>query len=500
MRSIILPFIITASAFSQPIVSNVRIPVAGLSHGSAQVLFDTSSVLSPSACGSQFSPGLGCWRLRLSTAACSGGTDGTLFRPDYHAAPSLQYSMAMNLTGLAPGTAYNVCPEVSNDGVTWSTGVSAPFTTLPLPAVHPALPIAPSPFVIPASPVIGGGTCGSGSGNCSVMPDCSDLQTQINSATFGDTVTIPARTVCSSVYTLPTAPDAKPFATSAVTTSTSTISLPAHGFSAGQQIRFSSSGCLPGTIVMTGPGFFNCNITGGLLSGYPYYVTNPHTDDFQVSLAPGGAAINFGYVVFTATVSGFTITVQPGGYEQSYHAFADGIPFDTNTPFQLSTTGTLPGGLNLNTNYYFKTYCVDVIKCTTQLSLTNGGAPVPITDTGMGIHTLTHQGNGTHYVMQWPPANPAYVTIRTASADSALPPDGVRITPSYLPAMATLQQSAFLSAGTQMLTSGILSHNYRFIGLEFTTSQTGAADIATTVDPRSHGNLLYLGPDTGNLI
>ena len=88
---------------------------------------------------------------------------------------SISNGTTMNLTGLAPGTAYNVCPEVSNDGVTWSTGVSAPFTTLPLPAVHPALPIAPSPFVIPASPVIGGGTCGSGSGNCSVMPDCSDL-------------------------------------------------------------------------------------------------------------------------------------------------------------------------------------------------------------------------------------------------------------------------------------------------------------------------------------
>src|SRR5688572_18366627 len=150
MRLFLL-LIATLAGIQAQTVSNVRIPTASLSHGSAQVLFDTSAILSPTACGPAFSPGLSCWRLRLNTAACSGGTGGTLFTADYHAAPSLQYSMAMNLSGLAPGTTYNVCPEVSSNGTTWSTGVTASFTTPALPAVHPVLPIAPTAFVIPAS-------------------------------------------------------------------------------------------------------------------------------------------------------------------------------------------------------------------------------------------------------------------------------------------------------------------------------------------------------------
>src|SRR6266545_7547870 len=166
MRFIILPFIISSSAFCQPAVSNVRIPAVSLSHGSAQVLFDTSQVLSPSACGPQFDPGKGCYRARLKTSSCSSGIGGTLFYNDYHAVSPSQYSLAMNLSGLAPATLYYVCPEVSSNGVTWSTGVEQTFTTAALPAVHPALPIAPTAFVIPPAPAIGGGSCGSGSGTC----------------------------------------------------------------------------------------------------------------------------------------------------------------------------------------------------------------------------------------------------------------------------------------------------------------------------------------------
>lgn len=510
-HSILAVLFIIGACQAQPTVSNVQIPTASLSHGSAQVLFDTSAVLSASACGGQFTPGAACWRLRVNTSACSGGTGGTVFNPDYHAAPSLQYSMAMNLTGLAPSTAYNVCPEVSNDGITWSTGVSAPFTTLPLPAIHPALPAPPAIFVIPASPAIGAGSCGTGSGTCAVGPNCTgpDLQAEINAAVFGDTITIPAGAVCNQTYTLPTAPDAKPFATTDVTTSTSTIHIVAHGFANGQAVRLSSSGCLPGTVVPLDPngsGFFNCNNTGGLLPGYVYYVVRTDADNFQLSTAPGpGAAMNFGYVPIVATVSGSTITVQPGPYQQAYQYITSTNAFDTTNPFQLSTTGTLPAGLSLNTNYFLLTSCQNVIKCVSQLSLTNGGSAVTITGTGTGTHFITHAGIGTHYVLQWPPANPAYITVRNAGGDAALTPDGVQISTGFAPNMPMLRQDIFYSSGgtvnrTALLTSGILSHNWRFTGIEITTNPTAAAELATTVYPRPHGELLALGQDTGNII
>lgn len=52
---------------------------------------------------------------------------------------------------------------------------------------------------------------------------------------------------------------------------------------------------------------------------------------------------------------------------------------------RLTTSGTLPAGLSLATNYYV----ISSTGLTCQLSLTSGGAAIDITDTGTGTHTLT---------------------------------------------------------------------------------------------------------------
>lgn len=58
-------------------------------------------------------------------------------------------------------------------------------------------------------------------------------------------------------------------------------------------------------------------------------------------------------------------------------------------PVVLTTTDTLPAGLELATTYY----TVNSVGKTAQLSLSRGGAAVDITDAGTGTHTATVQSN-----------------------------------------------------------------------------------------------------------
>jgi hypothetical protein len=63
---------------------------------------------------------------------------------------------------------------------------------------------------------------------------------------------------------------------------------------------------------------------------------------------------------------------------------------DDQGPFRITTTGTLPGGLLADTDYYVKSY---VIGSQFQLSLTPGGAIIDITTQGTGTHTIAPYGN-----------------------------------------------------------------------------------------------------------
>lgn len=68
-----------------------------------------------------------------------------------------------------------------------------------------------------------------------------------------------------------------------------------------------------------------------------------------------------------------------------FTATAHGFVVDQVVRF--TTTGTLPAGLSLNTDYYIVTVPT---ADTFEVSATEGGAPVDITDAGTGTHTATH--------------------------------------------------------------------------------------------------------------
>ena len=293
---------------------------------------------------------------------------------------------------------------------------------------------------------------------------------------------------------MPNAPEAKSFPTTAVNTATLSINLKAHGFSNCQKVHLSTGA--PNGNCLHGQDFYpyglNCDKAGGILKGRDYYIKLVDANHFQISETPGGPVTPFGYITATANPVAGTITTT------SNWAATLGYVIVTYVPMQFITSGTLPGGLAANTDYYPLQSCANGASevCTFRLSRTQGGTPVTITSAGSGALSVATHGSGTQYIMAWPPAN-QWIVVRTATPDSQFTPPGVRTSAAWQPAMATIKQMSPWPAGT-MLSTGILTHNWRFVGIEWTTTTNN--DITTTVDPPAYGNLIVTNIDNGYLI
>lgn len=87
---------------------------------------------------------------------------------------------------------------------------------------------------------------------------------------------------------------------------------------------------------------------------------------------------------------------------------------------QFTTTGTLPAGLSLTTNYYVR----DVTTNTFKVSLYQGGPAVDITDTGSGTHTFNLKAKNImcegfeHMKFSLNTANSANLTIKFVGSDA----------------------------------------------------------------------------------
>lgn len=75
-------------------------------------------------------------------------------------------------------------------------------------------------------------------------------------------------------------------------------------------------------------------------------------------------------------------------------------------PFRLTTTDTLPAGLNLATDYWVSVLTVNTFTLATSYANAIAGTPVDVTDTGTGTHTMTRPGYvntaGDEYVFNNP--------------------------------------------------------------------------------------------------
>lgn len=273
----ILVAVLTVVNHAAPTVSNIR--VDAVSYSAARITWDTS--------GGTISSYM--QRLRYGTTTDYEAGPGGGIQHQRNLAIAVNYQMA--LSGLAPDTDYHICPQVSDDnGQSWSTCNDFVFRTLPRPADAPLAPAPPEAFDT-AYPDTTGYTIRE------VLPDCSNLQSEINSAvanqaTNGSVIRIPAGTICTGAYTTPMDPAAKTFTAAGVNVGLSRITIANHGFTHGQAIRFAKMfSCLPGSSPGVPDPF--CQGRGPIVQGRIYYVSDPAPNDFRVSETPGGQPFTF---------------------------------------------------------------------------------------------------------------------------------------------------------------------------------------------------------------
>jgi hypothetical protein len=445
-------------ASAQPVVSNIK--ADAISHSSLRLTWDNSTPID-------------LIRVRYGlTTMYDAGLGGGIYVPG--TTSFWQFGQSLPLSGLAPSTLYHFCPQSSSDrGATWSACADFAVQTLPLPAVHPAPPTMPASFNL-AYPIQTGGTL-------SVAPDCSNLQSTVNSARYGDTVLIPAGAVCSGTYFLPAAPEAKTFLPTAVNTANAKITLPNHGFSAGQKVRLESSGCLPGS---AGPDTF-CQLRG-LTPGTDYFIQIVDANTFQLLPAVSASPLDFSISTFSASPITGLLTALNG------NSLLDGLAI------QVKSTGMLPSGLAQNTTYFVLNPSG---KAQFKLSTSIGGAPIVFGDSGSGTHSFVDPGTLDHFIMAWPPSD-QWIVVRTSTPDDHFCPEGVRcIGSTWAHQMATIKQMT-PPAGDRTdirLLAGILSHNWRFVGIEFTHADNSAATLLTT-DPIPYYGFIDMHRSSANII
>ncbi len=148
---------------------------------------------------------------------------------------------------------------------------------------------------------------------------------------------------------------------------TDELTLNAHGFSDNDEVQIEG-----GTVA-------------GLGQSLTYFVLLQGPNVIKLSDEPGGAPVD---LTASTTISlrrdaaRFTASTT-GILTSSFHKFYD------RDPVQVSSTGTLPGGLVAGTTYY-----VSITPTTPtdwnnyRLSATPGGATLPISSTGSGVHTI----------------------------------------------------------------------------------------------------------------
>lgn len=474
-----LLFLLAVCVWGAPTVSSITFD--GIGDSSVRVIFNSTSY--------------NVFRIRYGTASCSGGT-GTVQTNGTSPSTYVLYGATGNLAGLAPSTPYHVCPETSSDGgATWSTGADATFTTL---ARTTTLPIAPA-AVSTTFPAQSGATL-------TVASNCSDLQAKLDTASddqglgMSDTVIIPTAPTCTGYYTTKRASDSLSFTPSDVVTSNSTIAVASASFSPNQEVRLSTgspnTGCLPGMLIF--PYGLNCDKGGGWRKGGRYYVHIVDGAHVQILDAPSGNPVVPGWINFTADATADTITFLPTWQTPcgfTYLAASAGTncgagglgPYGSipaNTVIQLVSTGTLPGGLSANTNYFLLGGCsmtAVLSPCVSQLSLTSGGAAINITSAGTGTHTIVDQGLGTMYIAPAPTQSGPWVLIKTSGT---LPPAGTKIDPSLWSGQMAVIQNASSLVTTPSFQPGILAHNWRMLGITFNTGTNN--DYLTSTDPRPY--------------
>lgn len=233
-------------------------------------------------------------RIAASPATCTSGTGGYITGTTTTTLGVIGNPQIQPVEGLSPATTYQLCPELTANGSSWSGGVGATVTTLPLPNPHPALPVAPVTFDT-SYPNTTGYTTYNLNSSCVDTANGNTLQQDLNAAltnqaTKGAIISIAAGAVCrGQTFLSQTAADTIVLNSSAVNTTNNTITVAQNAFNEGD-------------IFVCGSNYQHGPCPGNLLVGQNYavhVVSNSSGSEviqlyFPLPQSMGGTLVSFG--------------------------------------------------------------------------------------------------------------------------------------------------------------------------------------------------------------
>ena len=543
MRSIFLLLFLAASAFSQPVVSNVRI--GDQTHSTIQLAWDSSvtpdlqrALIGPANVSISVAGGTAratfpvAHRIRSGTAtvyvfnsATGALNTGNAGATATYSSPTVltwatfaaggvytnanvytwvengidgvgAYPFALNqniaLSGFNPGVTWDICVQ-SHDASGWSgctAGVNQRVAFAAAPDPDPAPPALPTLFSYDY-PNMTGAT------SATMASDCSDWTTQWNDAfarrASGNTfLYIPSDAVCTGVYLIPRDPDAGQLDMSLTNWTTNTLATKAaaaHGLSPGDGVRFG---------IDVGNGYA---LPTSILTGQTYYVkTAPSASTFTLSATPGGATLRLLSYAFTADPS--TNFVRVDGSQNASVFFNGFFTVGNGGPVRVVSTGALPAPLTARATYY-GVQCENPGASLTgrcKLSTSPGGSPITLTSTGSGTHYIGYVGANYPYFLQHPQVNSNWIVVRTDTPDAQLPPDHVQVDgPGYSPLMPKFIAGNSSIGYIRPITFGALNHHLYIEGLELTQAATAATD-PNPVDPPAPPGFFHMNPSNDQII
>jgi hypothetical protein len=441
----------------------------------------------------------------VSSGSCTSGTGGSVLTNVANGGPSV-YGFSFIVSGLQPTTTYQFCPEVSADGVNWSSGVGATWTTLPLPTPHPATPIPPATFDT-SYPNTSGYTVVNET-NCSNL--ASDIATAIsNQLTTGTVITLPAGLVCTGQVAWNTySPDTIVFDSTKVNSgAANAIYLPNHGLTEGQAIHFGGDvntaygggGMQVNGITCYGPCAYGSKLMFVHVVDANNFQIYPNWEQFTASTTNGSNVMQVQNML-----AGYGRSC---GFQNRYEEVYD-VNQTKRLRFDCSVgVGGLVVGPGIPAGTTITGYNVAAGTVTLSNAATATQANVTVTMSGPGPLTLTPGGTTQQRFVKWPrPLN--WIIIRTATPDSQFAPPGTRVNPQWASKMPVLQMSMttdyYVSNRNFLFPFGQAAEaagntwtsHIRFTGVEFTYTTPSPA----TADPPAHLALIAAQYNNDNVI
>ena len=211
-----------------------------------------------------------------------------------------------------------------------------------------------------------------------------NAETIVSSSWYSDPIRVEHMDLLSVIgsFTTSAGGSAKTAVSGVVDTAANTVTASAHELLTGMGVQVTTTGTVP----------------GGLALLTTYYVIKAGANTFKLATsyanAVAGTAIDLtsigvGTHTFTPVAVSAVVLASGAVDTEANVVTATSHPLLTGMEVQLTTTGTLPGGLALATTYWIIKASADTIKFATSYANAGAGTAIDLTAVGSGTHTIT---------------------------------------------------------------------------------------------------------------